>query len=55
MTGGCKNCKQNSLENVLMDGIYGNYYFSYCEAAFTMRNIAVVQVVFTRPNNYLLV
>ena len=32
-----------------------NYYFSYCEAAFAMRNIAVVQAVFTRPNNYLLV
>ncbi len=31
-----------------------NYYFSYCEAAFAMRNIAVVQAVFTRPNNYLL-
>lgn len=31
-----------------------NYYLSYCEAAFAMRNIAVVQAVFTRPNNYLL-
>ncbi len=30
-----------------------NYYFSYCEAAFAMRNIAVVQAVFSRPNNYL--
>lgn len=29
-----------------------NYYFSYCEAAFAMRNIAVVQAVFSRPNNY---
>ncbi len=29
-----------------------NYYLSYCEAAFSMRNIAVVQTVFTRPNNY---
>ena len=28
-----------------------NYYFSYCEAAFTMRNISVVQAVYTRPNN----
>ena len=28
-----------------------NYYFSYCEAAFRMRNISVVQAVFTRPNN----
>lgn len=29
-----------------------NYYLSYCEAAFAMRNIAAVQAVFTRPNNY---
>ncbi|MEZ5013819.1 MAG: cyclopropane-fatty-acyl-phospholipid synthase family protein [Chitinophagales bacterium] len=29
-----------------------NYYFSYCEAAFAMRNINVVQMVYTRPNNY---
>lgn len=29
-----------------------NYYFSYCEAAFDMRNINVVQMVYTRPNNY---
>lgn len=29
-----------------------NYYFSYCEAAFNMRNINVVQIVYTRPNNY---
>ena len=28
-----------------------NYYLSYCEAAFKMRNISVAQVVFTRPNN----
>ena len=32
-----------------------NYYLSYCEAAFRMRNIAVSQVVLARPNNYLLV
>lgn len=29
-----------------------NYYFCYCEAAFNMRNINVVQMVYTRPNNY---
>lgn len=29
-----------------------NYYFSYCEAAFDMRNINVVQMVYTRPNNH---
>lgn len=28
-----------------------NYYFSYCEAAFRMRNINVVQAVYSRPNN----
>ena len=28
-----------------------NYYFCYCEAAFTMRNINVVQMVYSRPNN----
>ena len=28
-----------------------NYYLSYCEAAFGMRNISVVQAVYTRPNN----
>lgn len=28
-----------------------NYYFSYCEAAFRMRNINVVQAIYSRPNN----
>jgi cyclopropane-fatty-acyl-phospholipid synthase len=28
-----------------------NYYLSYCEAGFAMRNISVVQMVYTRPNN----
>jgi cyclopropane-fatty-acyl-phospholipid synthase len=28
-----------------------NYYLQYCDAAFTMRNISVVQAVYTRPNN----
>jgi cyclopropane-fatty-acyl-phospholipid synthase len=28
-----------------------NYYFSYCEAAFAMRNIHVMQMVYSRPNN----
>ncbi|WP_197705832.1 SAM-dependent methyltransferase [Filimonas lacunae] len=27
-----------------------NYYFSYCEAAFAMRNINVMQLVYVRPN-----
>jgi cyclopropane-fatty-acyl-phospholipid synthase len=28
-----------------------HYYFMYCSAAFQMRNISVVQAVYTRPNN----
>lgn len=28
-----------------------NYYLCYCEAAFRMRNINVMQMVYTRPNN----
>jgi len=28
-----------------------NYYLSYCEAAFAARNINVVQLVYSRPNN----
>ncbi len=28
-----------------------NYYFSYCSAAFAMKNISVVQILFSRPNN----
>lgn len=29
-----------------------NYYLTYCEAAFAMRNISVVQTLHTRPNNF---
>lgn len=28
-----------------------NYYLCYCEAAFAMRNINVMQIVYARPNN----
>ena len=28
-----------------------NYYLQYCETAFSMHNISVVQAVYTRPNN----
>ena len=28
-----------------------HYYLCYCEAAFALRNISVVQTVHTRPNN----
>jgi cyclopropane-fatty-acyl-phospholipid synthase len=31
-----------------------NYYLSYCEAAFAMRNISAVQAIYTRPNNPIL-
>ncbi len=27
------------------------YYFEYCEAAFRMRNVSVVQAIYSRPNN----
>ena len=28
-----------------------NFYLCYCEAAFKMRHISVVQAVYSRPNN----
>jgi len=28
------------------------YYLSYCAAAFRMKNLSVIQMVYTRPNNY---
>jgi cyclopropane-fatty-acyl-phospholipid synthase len=28
-----------------------NYYLSYCESAFAMRNVSLVQMVYIRPNN----
>jgi cyclopropane-fatty-acyl-phospholipid synthase len=28
-----------------------NYYLSYCEAGFAMKNISVVQMIYSRPNN----
>lgn len=31
-----------------------NYYLSYCSAAFATRNISVVQILFSRPNNAVL-
>ncbi len=31
-----------------------NYYFCYCEAAFATKQIGLLQVVLTRPNNHLL-
>ncbi|MBX9852065.1 MAG: cyclopropane-fatty-acyl-phospholipid synthase family protein [Cytophagaceae bacterium] len=31
-----------------------NYYLQYCEAAFKTRNISVMQIVYTRPNNFMI-
>ncbi len=31
-----------------------NYYLCYCEAAFAMRNINVMQMVYVRPNNFVI-
>lgn len=51
------NQKKNKLHEMGFDHIFlrkWNYYFSYCEAAFAMRNISVAQAVFSRPNNHTL-
>ncbi|MBS1991868.1 MAG: class I SAM-dependent methyltransferase [Cyanobacteria bacterium SZAS LIN-3] len=48
---------ETQLKNVMQLGFdqtfirKWRYYFGYCSAAFAMRNISVVQVVYTRPNN----
>jgi len=51
-------CALNQNETALRDLKFDtrflrkwNYYLSYCEAAFAMRNISVVQAIYTRPNN----
>jgi len=52
-----KNNFNNSFEKIAEMGFRQslirkwNYYFSYCEAAFKMRNIDVLQIIYTRPNN----
>ncbi|MBC8045534.1 MAG: class I SAM-dependent methyltransferase [Fimbriimonadaceae bacterium] len=52
-----KESFNNNLERIRLLGFdetfirKWNYYFSYCEAAFNMRNINVVQMIYTRPNN----
>ena len=54
-------CNQfnQKLQKVLALGFDGqfirkwNYYLCYCEAAFTMRNINVMHLVYSRPNNTL--
>lgn len=48
---------QKSLESIKKLGFdeeftrKWHYYFNYCEAAFDERNISVVQMCYTRPNN----
>lgn len=44
----------NSIKSLGFDETFRrkwNYYLCYCEAAFNMRNINVMQLVYTRPNN----
>jgi cyclopropane-fatty-acyl-phospholipid synthase len=48
------NRKLGEVQELGFDGRFirkWNYYLSYCEAAFALRNISVVQTVHTRPNN----
>jgi cyclopropane-fatty-acyl-phospholipid synthase len=48
------NAKLAEVHSIGFDGRFvrkWNYYLQYCEAAFSMRNISVVQTIYTRPNN----
>ncbi len=48
------NAKQTEIQRLGFDDRFKrkwNYYLSYCEAAFAMRNINVMQLLYTRPNN----
>jgi len=48
------NARETTIQSLGFDDAFirkWNYYFSYCEAAFSMRNIAVLQMIYTRPNN----
>lgn len=48
------NSKLDEVKNLGFDNHFirkWNYYLCYCEAAFAMRNIYVMQLVYTRPNN----
>lgn len=48
------NEKTNELDAMGFDNTFRRkwrYYLQYCEAAFAMRNISVVQALYTRPNN----
>ena len=48
------NCQRGEVKALGFDDRFirkWNYYLNYCEAAFAMRNINVMQMVYTRPNN----
>ena len=48
------NQEKDKIDALGFDEIFNrkwNYYFSYCEAAFATRNINVLQLLYTRPNN----
>ncbi len=48
------NIGLNEVRELGFDDVFirkWNYYLSYCEAAFAMRNIFVMQMIYTRPNN----
>ena len=48
------NENENAIRSLKFDTRFirkWNYYLAYCEAAFAMRNITVVQAIYTRPNN----
>jgi cyclopropane-fatty-acyl-phospholipid synthase len=48
------NANINTVKSLGFDDAFirkWNYYLCYCEAAFAMRNINVMQLVYARPNN----
>lgn len=48
------NAKKEEVKKLGFDDYFirkWNYYLCYCEAAFDMRNIHVMQMVYSRPNN----
>lgn len=48
------NLKLNEVKELGFDDTFirkWNYYLNYCEAAFEMRNINTMQLIYTRPNN----
>lgn len=48
------NMKLKEVRELGFDDVFirkWNYYLNYCEAAFEMRNINTMQLIYTRPNN----